>query len=451
MVWHTFHAGPILSTTGQPGSRADLWCRSTSTIDNEVGTAGTVSPVYLSLRWNVMTPARDLANWSAELARFPGTLKRASRRPVPGCGIHVLDLVPRSPVPDLLLVGAGHAHLYVVKRAGELAAAGYRVQLLAPRYFDYSGVASATAAGVLDSDAGRIDVRALVGVSGVEFHEGTLESLDPEARIAITSDRAQLSYDVLSVSIGSVVEPASMHVHPTVLRVKPLSGLADLDVRLRNSTRTSAATVTVVGGGATGLEVAAHLAVRRDVALVRLVECGPVVGADLPAGARRRTGRLLAARGVDVRTGCVVRGVGERQLVCDDGSEISHDVALLATGLSAPPRCSPSSDWATRTGCRCEQRSSTWTGTRSMRWATARASFRARCRASACTACGKDRCCNGAFWHGFGESVFRCISPSVARCPSSISVTVSGSLSGDAGGGTAPGRCASSGSSIDVG
>jgi len=240
-------------------------------------------------------------------------------------------------VPDLLLVGAGHAHLYVVKRAGELAAAGYRVQLLAPRYFDYSGVASATAAGVLDSDAGRIDVRALVGVSGVEFHEGTLESLDPEARIAITSDRAQLSYDVLSVSIGSVVEPASMHVHPTVLRVKPLSGLADLDVRLRNSTRTSAATVTVVGGGATGLEVAAHLAVRRDVALVRLVECGPVVGADLPAGARRRTGRLLAARGVDVRTGCVVRGVGERQLVCDDGSEISHDVALLATGLSAPP------------------------------------------------------------------------------------------------------------------
>jgi NADH dehydrogenase FAD-containing subunit len=85
------------------------------------------------------------------------------------------------------------------------------------------------------------------------------------------------------------------------------------------------------------LELAAHLAVRRDVALVRLVEFGPVVGADLPAGARRRTGRLLAARGVDVRTGCVVRDVGERQLVCDDGSEIFHDVALLATGLSAPP------------------------------------------------------------------------------------------------------------------
>jgi NADH dehydrogenase FAD-containing subunit len=84
-------------------------------------------------------------------------------------------------VPVLLLVGAGHAHLYVVKRAGELAAAGYRVQLVAPRYFDYSGVASATAAGVLPSDAGRIDVRAPAGLSQVEFHEdGTVALCDRE-------------------------------------------------------------------------------------------------------------------------------------------------------------------------------------------------------------------------------------------------------------------------------
>ncbi|WP_248581640.1 FAD-dependent oxidoreductase [Nocardioides sp. InS609-2] len=239
-------------------------------------------------------------------------------------------------MPVLLLVGAGHAHLYVVKRAGELAAAGYRVYLLAPRFFDYSGVASATAAGALASDAGQIDVRALAGVSGVEFHEGTLESLDPEARIAVTSDGDHLSYDVLSINIGSVVAPAGMHVDPVVLRVKPLSGLADLDARLRASGQ-QGATVTVVGGGASGLELAAHLSVRSDVVQVRLVEAGTLIGADLPEGARKRIVRLLAARGVAVHTGCVVRDLGERQLVCDDDTEISHDVALLAVGLTAPP------------------------------------------------------------------------------------------------------------------
>ena len=239
-------------------------------------------------------------------------------------------------MPVLLLVGAGHAHLYVLKRAADLVAAGYRVQLLAPRFFDYSGVASATAAGALSSDAGRIDVRSLASASSVEFHEGTLESLDPNERIAVTSDGHQLSYDVLSVNIGSVVAPLGMHVHPAVLRVKPLSGLADLDARLRASGQ-QGATVTVVGGGASGLELAAHLSVRSEVAQIRLVESGSTIGPDLPTGARKRVIRLLATRGVIVRTGCVVRDVGERRLVCDDDTEISHDVALLATGLTAPP------------------------------------------------------------------------------------------------------------------
>lgn len=239
-------------------------------------------------------------------------------------------------MPVLLLVGAGHAHLYVVKRAAELAAAGYRIHLLAPRFFDYSGVASATAAGALPRDAGRIDVRALVGDSGVEFHEAALASLDQEARIAVTSTGAHLSYDVLSLNIGSVAATAGMQVHPTVLKVKPLSGLADLDRRLGASHR-QGATVTVVGGGASGAELAAHLAVRRDVVQVSLVEAGPLIGPDLPARARRRIERLLARRGVAVRTGCEVREIGERRLVCDDDTEMTHDVALLATGLTAPP------------------------------------------------------------------------------------------------------------------
>lgn len=250
-------------------------------------------------------------------------------------------------MPDLLLVGAGHAHLYVVQRAKELAAVGYAVQLLAPRFFYYSGVASATAAGVLPNDAGRIDVRALARAGDVNFHDATLECLDPEARIATTSDGVELTYDVVSVNIGSVVAQHSMRVHPSVLKVKPLSGIADLDARLRASgqagasghaaaTERSGATVTVVGGGASGLELAAHLAVRQDVIRVRLVESGPVVGADLPAGARRRIEKLLVARGVEVFTARGVREVGDRALFFDDGAELSHDVALLATGLVAP-------------------------------------------------------------------------------------------------------------------
>lgn len=244
-------------------------------------------------------------------------------------------------MPVLLLVGAGHGHLYVVKHAAELVAAGYRVRLLAPRFFDYSGVASATAAGELPGDIGRIDARLLANVSGVEFVEGTLHSVDWGSRIVVTSTGDQLSYDVLSINVGSVVDPAGMHVHPSVLRVKPLSDLADLDARLCDfgapDSELQGATVTVVGGGASGLELAAHLSVRPDVAHVRLVESGDIIGPGLPEGARKRVTALLTARGVDIHIGHVVRDVGERQLVCDDGTQLSHDIALLAVGLTTPP------------------------------------------------------------------------------------------------------------------
>ncbi|CAN5432310.1 FAD-dependent oxidoreductase [soil metagenome] len=242
-----------------------------------------------------------------------------------------------APAPVLLLVGAGHAHLYVVRRARELAAAGYQVHLVAPRFFDYSGMASATAAGALPAHAGRIDVRALALDSGVELHESTVTSLDPDLRTAVTANGVRLSYDVLSINVGSVVSGRGMQIHPSVVRVKPLSGLADLDARLREAAGPSGATVTVVGGGANGVELAAHLAVRSDVARVHLVESGPTVGADLPAGARRRVMRLLVARDVDVRVGCAVLEIGERHLRCDADGQLPHDVALLATGLTAPP------------------------------------------------------------------------------------------------------------------
>ncbi len=248
--------------------------------------------------------------------------------------------VRTGPRPVLLLVGAGHAHLHLVKRAADLIAAGYRVRLLAPRFFGYSGVASATAAGVLAGDAGRINVQSLADAAGVEFCEGTLTSLDLRARVATTSDGAFLMFDVLSLNIGSVVDPVGMHIDPTVLRVKPLSGLAELDARLR-SRAPDVATVAVVGGGGSGVELAAHLSVRSDVAQVRLVDSATRIGGELPGGARKRLLHLLAARGVTVHTGRGVREVGDRHLFLDDGNELSYDLALLATGLTAPPLLAP--------------------------------------------------------------------------------------------------------------
>ncbi len=234
----------------------------------------------------------------------------------------------------LLLVGAGHAHLHLLDRADRLRAAGYRVELLAPARFSYSGVASASVAGSLPADAGRIDVRALARATGVDLHVGRLAALDLERGRARAEDGAELGFDVISVNIGSVVDPRGLQVDEAVWRVKPLEGLAGLRAEL--SGRATPATISVVGGGSTGIELAAQLIGRPDVARVRLLEAERQIGSDLPRGAQLRARRLLIGRGVEIRTDFALDRLTATQAWADDVG-VAHDQAVLATGLAAPP------------------------------------------------------------------------------------------------------------------
>lgn len=236
--------------------------------------------------------------------------------------------------PTLLLVGAGHTHLHLLRHADRLRAAGWAVELLAPRWFDYSGVGSAVATGALPLAAGRLDVAGLAARSGVRHHEDVLADLDPVARVATTASGQRLSYAVASLGIGSVTSDLGVPVGPDVVTVKPLAGLQTLAQRLGPD---GAAVVTVVGAGPSGLEVAAQLAVRPGVARVRLVDGSREIGASLPAGARRYVERVLAGRGVEVLTGRGVARIGAGSVALDDGAVLEHDLAVLAGGLAAPP------------------------------------------------------------------------------------------------------------------
>ncbi len=243
----------------------------------------------------------------------------------------------------LLLVGAGHAHLHLLRHAAGLVAAGYRVRLLAPGAFRYSGVATAASVGELSAGAGQVDVTALAAGAGVEHHRGVLRDIDVGARTVTADDGTVLPFDLVSFNIGSVIAPSTMAIGEGVLRVKPLSSLAGLESLLRAPELAGRARVSVVGAGSSGLELAAQLSLRDDVARVELWESGPRIGPDLPGPAARRVERLLTRRGVHVHTGCVITRLDARSARYADATRSHHDLAVLATGLAAP-------ELVTRTG-----------------------------------------------------------------------------------------------------
>ncbi|WP_372735354.1 NAD(P)/FAD-dependent oxidoreductase [Nocardioides sp.] len=238
--------------------------------------------------------------------------------------------------PRLLLVGAGHTHLHLLRNAERLTALGYELTLVAPDRFDYSGVACAVATGGLDPVEGRIDVGS-VAQARVKHFDTRVTDVNLAARTVTTDDGDTLGWDLISFNVGSVAaEPAGVPIAGSAIRVKPLSSLATLRERLRDAPPGRGHHITIVGAGASGVELAANLATRPDVDTVRVLEAGPTIVPVLAPKAIRRLTALLAERGVEVRTDAPVREVTDDCVVLRDGSRVAHDIAIIATGLAPP-------------------------------------------------------------------------------------------------------------------
>ncbi len=246
------------------------------------------------------------------------------------------------PERRLLLVGAGHAHLHLVHQATRLARAGYRTTLVAPAWFDYSGAASGIAAGGRDPGDGRIDVAALALDSPIEHLQGLVTAVDLAARTATTDSGAVIEWDLVSFNIGSVADVPPVTTHAAVVVVKPLSDLARLRDRLAHPSHGRGHHVTVVGAGASGIELAAQLAARDDTDRVHLLECGPRIGGFLPHGAAKKLVGLLERRGVRIVLDARLVRVDDDAVLLRDGTRVPHDVVVMTTGLVPPPLASRS-------------------------------------------------------------------------------------------------------------
>ncbi|PTT06284.1 NAD(P)/FAD-dependent oxidoreductase [Caulobacter sp. HMWF025] len=244
-------------------------------------------------------------------------------------------------VRSVTLVGAGHAHLHVVRQAVRLRSAGLTVTLIAPALFHYSGLASGVLSGALALDEAQIDVAALAAAFGVRHLAQSVVAVDRAARILTLADGATEPYDRLSLNIGSVaVDPHGLVGGPGVWPVKPLSQLLTLRARIEAQAAAGAAAprIVVAGGGPSALEIAASLCglVERGDGRPQVTVIAPRHGAGLPPAAWSRLSAALAERGAVLRSGLVVARTSDSVRLADGALE-PCDILVLAAGLSAPP------------------------------------------------------------------------------------------------------------------
>ena len=238
----------------------------------------------------------------------------------------------------ILLLGAGHCHLDVIRRAGELTRRGHSVAVISPGDFWYSGLATGVLGGQYPPSRDRVDVATLCAAGGAAFINDRVARADPSRQLVFTSGGREVGYDVLSVDVGSVVRPlpGEESAGDAVYAIKPISALADLRRAVERRARASVRAV-VVGAGYSGCEVAANLhALGKGNVHVTLLAAGPRLMEGRSTSAARVVEQSLRRRGVDVRLNARVERIEAGEAVFGGGL-VPFDLLVNATGLHAPP------------------------------------------------------------------------------------------------------------------
>src|SRR5437588_6437648 len=233
-----------------------------------------------------------------------------------------------------VLLGAGHAHLFTLKRTAAFVGRGFELVLVAPEIFWYSGLATGVLAGIYPPALDQIDVGALVVKGGGQFIRARATAIDVAARTVSLDTGSSLSYDVLSCNLGSEVPLDAIPGAATHgCAVKPIRNLWDLrqalEARMGPAAPRHALRIVIVGGGATGCEIAAsiqHLvAAHGGQAHITVLARGDGLLGQLPRGAAEKMARLLRRRGVRLALRSPVVRVESQAVTTADGEQVPYD------------------------------------------------------------------------------------------------------------------------------
>jgi selenide,water dikinase len=241
---------------------------------------------------------------------------------------------PRGPiVTDLVLLGAGHAHVEVLRRFALRPEQGVRVTLIGREpATPYSGMLPGLIRGDYTVEQAHIDLAPLTAAAGARLVMTEATAIDLTARTVQVAGRPPIGFDLLSINVGG--QPAVPDDGGTP--VKPIGRFLERLTALEASLP-AGARVAVIGGGPAGTELALALA-RRLAGHWRLVLVAdtPEPLAAAPPHARRVTRAALVEAGVELVCGVRAGALAEGRLGLSDGSFLQVDAALWATGVVGP-------------------------------------------------------------------------------------------------------------------
>lgn len=257
---------------------------------------------------------------------------------------------PSPVVKDLVLIGGGHAHVYVLKMFGMNPEPGVRVTLISnASRAPYSGMLPGLIAGHYSSDDTHVDLQKLCKFGNIRVIHDECVGIDCQTnRIALASGRPPVKFDVASVDVGITPNAGEVSgADGNCVKVKPIGGFSarwETLVR-RVIAQKVKARVCVVGGGAGGAELALSMRSRmrrecvdngldEDLVKFTLITRGKIMPTHAK-GVRKIFLRVFADQGVDVVEDDGVARAEQGRLILNSGRAIEMDETIWCTQAGA--------------------------------------------------------------------------------------------------------------------
>jgi NADH:ubiquinone reductase (H+-translocating) len=253
----------------------------------------------------------------------------------------------------VVICGAGFGGLSAIKR---LTRAGMQVTLVDGHlYSTFQPLLYQVATAGLNPGDVAYPAGGFVRRYGAIYRHGELAAIDSGSRLVTFTNGLELGYDYLILATGVSaayygVKGAAEHTcglytrsDAIVLRDHLMAGFEQLSVDSGDLS------ITVVGGGATGVELAGTAAELRATVLgatfpdvdpsrvhVRLVEMAPSLLGPFHPTLQEYARAQLVRRGVDIRLNTRIAEVTEKQVLLADGENLPSEITVWAAGVAAP-------------------------------------------------------------------------------------------------------------------
>jgi selenide, water dikinase len=265
---------------------------------------------------------------------------------------------------DIVLVGAGHAHVGVLRMFGMKPIPGVRLTLITRQISTpYSGMLPGMIAGTYTADEAHIDTGPLAVFAGARLYHDEAIGVDLDAKRVLCRNRPPVPYDLLSIDIGSTPshgDAAGVDAH--AIAVKPIDGFLQRfeAARQRVLAARGRATIAVVGAGAGGVELmlALHKRLTEEVARAkldpatlsfRLIASRAEVLPAFPKRMGEHVAATLRTRGVEIIA-------GQRVVACEpDGLKLAGGRCIFADEVFWTTQAMPPA-WLAATGLALDER-----------------------------------------------------------------------------------------------